>query len=124
MAILTRMEIGMTVIGMGIVTAIAMATTTVDYTAGGISMTATMMVIATATAEAAAGADGCQPAINRISTATTRAGCNTAASASDFTGLDWSARGLELRSSLIAHPLRAVCHPAQSVQRGGRSART
>src|SRR5205807_2910908 len=79
MAILTRMEIGMTVIGMGIVTAIAMATTTVDYTAGGISMTATMMVIATATRAVTAGAGGCQPAINRVSTATTRAGCNTAA---------------------------------------------
>src|SRR5947209_41048 len=79
MAILTRMEIGMTVIGMGIVTAIAMATTTVDYTAGGISMTATMMVIATATRAVTAGAGGCQPTINRVSTATTRAGCNTAA---------------------------------------------
>src|SRR5437016_13041613 len=78
MAILTRMEIGMTVIGMGIVTAIAMATTSVDYTAGGISMTATMKVIATATRAVTAGAGGCQPTINRVSTATTRAGCNTA----------------------------------------------
>src|SRR5437588_3285409 len=76
MAILTRMEIGLTVIGMGIVTAIALATTTGDYTAGGISMSATMMVIATATRAVTAGAGGCQPAINRVSTATTRAGCN------------------------------------------------
>src|SRR5438132_14326543 len=79
MAILTRMEIGMTVIGMGIVTAIAMATTTVGYTAGGVGMTAAMMVIATAARAVTAGAGGCQPAINRVSTATKRAGGNTPA---------------------------------------------